>query len=545
MRDHEVPTHVQTQDRVFLGLTFPQIGAIVGVLAFGYAIWRFLPIPSFSVRIGIAAVFVLIGAIGVVVSIKGRGLPLVVADLLKYHLGPRHFFGPLEDLVRSEPPPAPPPKPNPVTNLTARVKLPAALRRQQQELQPFPDELAYPDMLNEDMLNEDMLNEPEDEPPDQHDTGHSTRRGILALLLLALTFAALPYAVSADGPMHGESWQLGELNYIPTDPVPGRRLYLQGVSITPGFADATLRAATDLRMDAGAYAYDGEPVLTRVFAREASLAQDQTVTITGMPLDGPNPTLSFSWVDSQNNIGSVTLNPEDLPYPLPTLETRYCRFAVTSLSWKPGQIRGTVTPDCPQSQHPSSVITHTGEQDQSLATVIVNYKVQDKQGMLGGILKVRTLPDTPPAAFPLSTQRDTDFVVTVPRDMAVLPVELDFGVDPQLIAVSTHQMRNHEYVPEDVQNYNRTACAQNQNGDRVCRSFTFTVTRPAHINPTDLSPSGYTPPADGGGQLATQIYADAPYQAFAFLLADEEAALPFEWPEGMTLAEYLWSIRAR
>ena len=36
MREHEVPTHVQAEDRVLLGFTFPQIVAMVAVCALSY-----------------------------------------------------------------------------------------------------------------------------------------------------------------------------------------------------------------------------------------------------------------------------------------------------------------------------------------------------------------------------------------------------------------------------------------------------------------------------------------------------------------------------
>ena len=37
MREHEVPTHVQAEDRVLLWFTFPQIVAMTAVCALSYA----------------------------------------------------------------------------------------------------------------------------------------------------------------------------------------------------------------------------------------------------------------------------------------------------------------------------------------------------------------------------------------------------------------------------------------------------------------------------------------------------------------------------
>ena len=36
MREHEVPTHVQAEDKVLLWFTFPQIVAVVAVCALAY-----------------------------------------------------------------------------------------------------------------------------------------------------------------------------------------------------------------------------------------------------------------------------------------------------------------------------------------------------------------------------------------------------------------------------------------------------------------------------------------------------------------------------
>ena len=55
MREHEVPTHVQAEDKVLLWLTFPQVVAIVAVAAIGYRVYSYAPGPS-GLRIGLAAV---------------------------------------------------------------------------------------------------------------------------------------------------------------------------------------------------------------------------------------------------------------------------------------------------------------------------------------------------------------------------------------------------------------------------------------------------------------------------------------------------------
>ena len=104
MREHEVPTHVQAEDRVLLGFTFPQTVAVTAVCAISYGAYRYAPVGPSEVRMALAVVLGLIGVAMVVGKIGGRRLPLVAADLLKYRLGARRYAGPVSQLVRAEPP---------------------------------------------------------------------------------------------------------------------------------------------------------------------------------------------------------------------------------------------------------------------------------------------------------------------------------------------------------------------------------------------------------------------------------------------------------
>ena len=69
MREHEVPTHVQAEDRVLLGFTFPQIVAVVAVCALSYGAYRYVPVGPSEVRMAVAVV---LGLVGVVYG-RGKG----------------------------------------------------------------------------------------------------------------------------------------------------------------------------------------------------------------------------------------------------------------------------------------------------------------------------------------------------------------------------------------------------------------------------------------------------------------------------------------
>ncbi len=109
MRAHEVPTHVQAEDRVLLWLTFPQIVAMTAVCALAYGLYQYAPLgPAGRAHRGGAVLFGLTGFAVVAGRVNGRRLPLVAADLLRYALGARRYAGPPSELVRCEPPPPPP-----------------------------------------------------------------------------------------------------------------------------------------------------------------------------------------------------------------------------------------------------------------------------------------------------------------------------------------------------------------------------------------------------------------------------------------------------
>ena len=88
MREHEVPTHVQAEDKVLLWFSFPQIVAVTAVCAIAYGAYRYAPVGPSQMRMALGVLIALAGIAMIVGKIGGRRLPLVAADLLKYRLGP-------------------------------------------------------------------------------------------------------------------------------------------------------------------------------------------------------------------------------------------------------------------------------------------------------------------------------------------------------------------------------------------------------------------------------------------------------------------------
>ena len=66
MREHEVPTHVQAEDKVLLGFTFPQVVAMTAVCALSYGAYRYAPVGPSEVRMALA---VLLGLAGLAAAV--------------------------------------------------------------------------------------------------------------------------------------------------------------------------------------------------------------------------------------------------------------------------------------------------------------------------------------------------------------------------------------------------------------------------------------------------------------------------------------------
>ena len=78
MTEHEVPTHVQAEDRVGPLVHVPaDRGEMTAVCALGYGVYRYAPVGPSEVRLGLAVVFALFGIAMVVGKVGGRRLPVV------------------------------------------------------------------------------------------------------------------------------------------------------------------------------------------------------------------------------------------------------------------------------------------------------------------------------------------------------------------------------------------------------------------------------------------------------------------------------------
>ena len=291
MREHEVPTHVQAEDRVLLGFTFPQVVAVMAVCAISYGAYRYAPVGPSEVRMALAVVLGLVGVAMVVGKIGGRRLPLVAADLLKYRLGARRYTGPASQLVRSAPPAPPQPAnsgPGPLRLMARRAgrSLPRLRKKTRKNRERRNGRKRW---FGKRRVKDADNGHGRDHRAETLETRQrKPRRGLLpivAVAVLAAAVVALPQSALADG--HWED----EIDFELTEPVDGRRIFVEGLSVTGDRASVTLRAATAL--DLRVRAFGGSQGRSLRFWGSASLDEGERIDYS-LPLHGPVPSFTVS-----------------------------------------------------------------------------------------------------------------------------------------------------------------------------------------------------------------------------------------------------------
>ena len=346
MREHEVPTHVQAEDKVLLWFTFPQIVAVVAVCALAYGAYRYFPFGPAEFRLAVAIVFGILGIALTVGKVGGRGLPLVAADLLKFNLGARRYAGSLTQLARSEAPPVPEAKPDPLRLLAKKAASGisrAARAARRKERPPFRPHSWFGKRRPR---GEERANGSKAATPNVRDTrGKKPWYKLLAVAgLLALTLLAIPGTALADDPDDEDpGWRLDEIYFEPPDPVPGRRIYIERLAVTGDTATVGLRAAHDL--DLKVRVFGGRTGRTLKMGANAVVHSGERKTYN-LTLDGPKPSFTFSWTDSLGFAGAVSLKSGQIPYPLPSYHGGLCDLEMTSLEWTPGSVRGVIASEC-------------------------------------------------------------------------------------------------------------------------------------------------------------------------------------------------------
>ena len=357
MREHEVPTHVQAEDRVLLWFTFPQIVALVAVSALSYGAYRYVPGPS-ETRIALAALLGLFGIAMVVGKIGGRRLPMVVADLLKYRLGARLYAGSPAQLVRSEPPAPVETGPSPLGMMAKRGRRGARRmrvmarrglrrmrkgRRRRNGRMPFRPHGWFGKRRGRSERKTDRVKGRQTAGREGNEKPSRFRRSLMAVVALAVLAASIPQVAVAEGEEPDDIETYPEIEFEIPETVPGRRIFVNGLRVSGEGAAVSLRAATGL--DLRVRAFGGPEGRALRFRGSARLAEGESIDYS-LPLNGPLPSFTFSWEDELGQAGAVTVKEAQIPYPLPVVDGELCDLRVTSLGWSTGAITGVVESEC-------------------------------------------------------------------------------------------------------------------------------------------------------------------------------------------------------
>ena len=471
MREHEVPTHVQAEDRVLLGFTFPQVVAVMAVLALSYGAYRYAPVGPSEVRMVIAVVLGLVGVAMVVGKIGGRRLPLVAADLLKYRLGARHYAGQIAQLVRAEPPaPAQPVKrgPGPVSLMAKRVGRGLGRLRKNRKARK-----------NKERRNGRMRwfgkrrgNDGGNHHGQEHRAETLATRNrkprvgwipVVALAVLMAAVVAVPQSALAD-----DHWR-DEIDFDVEEPVPGRRIFVERLSVSGDRAAVTLRAATAL--DIRVRAFGGPEGAWLRFWGSATLAEGEWIDYS-LPLHGPVPSFTVSWEDGLGQAGALTFEEAQLPFPLPVVEGELCDLRMTSLGWTPGAVSGVIESECAaRVEEPVELQTVAGHESVT-ETALMDAQVTAITGTLSAATGASQTSE------PFVPNGETSFRLPIGDGQAIHAVSVDVSLEASLripipsLTVLTHHPERVEQVtrtvhlhrPGDSNSDSETATATCENG---------------------------------------------------------------------------------
>ena len=470
MREHEVPTHVQAEDRVLLGFTFPQIVAVMAVCAISYGAYRYAPVGPSEVRMAIAVVLGLLGVAMVVGKIGGRRLPLVAADLLKYRLGARVYAGPVSQLVRSEPPaPAQPVRsgPGPLSLMAKRAGRGLGRLRKNRKTRKNKERRNGRMRWFGKRRGKDGRNSHGQDHRSEtlQSRNRKPRRGMFALAALAVLMAAVvavPQSALADD---HEPWR-DEIDFEVTEPVEGRRIFVEALTVSGDRAAVTLRAATniDLRMRA----YGGPEGSWLRFWGSASLAEGESIDYS-LPLHGPAPSFTVSWEDTLGQAGALTVKTEQIPYPLPEVEGELCNVRLASLGWTPGAVNGVIDSECvTHTEHPVELQMVAGHESIS-QTALLDAQVTAVTGT------VAAATGASQASVAFVPDGETSFRLPVETGEAIHAVSVDVSLEASL-RIPIPPLTQLTHHPERVEQVTRTVHLYRP-GDSDYDSQTVTLTR--------------------------------------------------------------------
>ena len=281
------------------------------------------------------------------------------------------------------------------------------------------------------------------------DGGRKSRRGkppksflaVAAAVVMAAAVAVLPQAALAD-----DHWQ-DEIDFDVEEPVEGRRLFVEGLTVSGDRAAVTLRAATDLDIRVRAF---GGPTGTWLrFWESATLAEGERIDYS-LPLHGSSPSFTFSWEDTLGQAGAVTVESGQIPYPLPAIDGELCDLRVVSLGWSQGTVEGAVASECETRTLEPVELQMVAGQESVTETALMDAEVTAITGT------VAAATGAAHASVPFVPNGETSFRLHVPTGEAIHAVSVDVSLEASLripippLVQLTHHPARVEHVTKTV-----------------------------------------------------------------------------------------------
>ena len=317
--------------------------------------------------------------------------------------------------------------------------------------------------------------------------------------------------------------------------MPGQRLFVEGLTVSGERAEVVLRAAADLDLVVRAYGGPGGR-WSRYYA-VASLDQGERASYD-LPLHGPSPSLVFSWTDELGQAGAVSLEGEQLPWPLPAASGELCSLRVTSLGWTPGVLAGVVASTCASTVEEAVVLqTASGH-----AEVTTKALLEGEVTALAGTVTVASGAREITVSFVAGGE--TRFRLPVAVGEGVRPVTIEAALEASLrvplppVVELTHSPRRTERLTETASvgipafgdTVTETVTIPNEDGtfteyavtascyvpaSTVRQDVVFTVVHDERVEAavTEREPIGRS--RQESLSLAASVWADGPHRALA------------------------------
>ena len=329
--------------------------------------------------------------------------------------------------------------------------------------------------------------------------------GLLAVVLL-------PATALADDPDDDPGWRLDEIYFVPPEPVPGRRIYVERLAVTGDTATVTLRAAHDL--DLKVRVFGGRLGKTLKMGANTSLTAGQAKSYS-LTLNGPSPSFTFSWVDSLGRSGAVSLESHQIPYPLPKAGGGLCDLELTSLEWTPGSISGVVASECIADTRQEVALPVYGGHFSQSAPALLDATVTRITG------RVNVVAGSHRASAPFVAGGQTRFILPVANRKATHEVEITADLAATLnVPLPPMLQTTHHPARTDVYTRRVTCSCGESSTTRTVRVYVY---HPEHVRAVETQRAPVTrtrpeavplaaAPASSVGQ-ALGVGADDPYRA--------------------------------